>query len=219
MPVGGVTAESMAEWRRAGAAGFGIGGSIYRPGDAPAVVRERAEAFAGPGEPPPDQWRNTRTPVNAMAMPASSAAAITSASRIEPPGWITAVAPASAAWIRPSAKGKKASEAQAEPVQVETEVGGAHGGDAGGILAVHLSRADAEGLTARGEDDGVRLDVLGDGEGEQHVRDLRLRRLAAGDDLQVGGRDARGIAGLGQEAAGDGAEGGARSPAGRAGRR
>ena len=54
-------------------------------------------------------------PVKTMAMPASSAAAITSASRIEPPGWITAVTPASAATIRPSAKGKKASEATTEP--------------------------------------------------------------------------------------------------------
>ncbi len=34
---------------------------------------------------------------------------------MEPPGWITALAPASTAWIRPSANGKKASEAQAEP--------------------------------------------------------------------------------------------------------
>jgi hypothetical protein len=50
-----------------------------------------------------------------MASPASSAAAITSSSRIDPPGWITAVAPASAAASNPSAKGKNASEATAEP--------------------------------------------------------------------------------------------------------
>ena len=50
-----------------------------------------------------------------MARPRASAASITLASPIEPPGWITAVAPASAAWISPSGKGKKASEAQAEP--------------------------------------------------------------------------------------------------------
>jgi 2-dehydro-3-deoxyphosphogalactonate aldolase len=46
MPVGGVSVESMAEWRAAGAAGFGIGGSIYRPGDGADTVRERARAFA-----------------------------------------------------------------------------------------------------------------------------------------------------------------------------
>ncbi len=54
-------------------------------------------------------------PVKAMARPASSAAAMISSSRIEPPGWITAVAPASTATSRPSAKGKKACEATAEP--------------------------------------------------------------------------------------------------------
>ena len=56
-------------------------------------------------------------PVKTMAMPASSAAAITSSSRIEPPGWMTAVAPfAATADRRPSAKGRKASEATAEPI-------------------------------------------------------------------------------------------------------
>src|SRR5690606_4077830 len=56
-----------------------------------------------------------RTPVNTMAMPCSSAAAITSASRIEPPGWITALMPASAAASMPSRNGKNASEAITEP--------------------------------------------------------------------------------------------------------
>ena len=46
MPVGGVSVESMADWRAAGAAGFGIGGSIYRPGDGADAVCERARAFA-----------------------------------------------------------------------------------------------------------------------------------------------------------------------------
>jgi hypothetical protein len=48
-------------------------------------------------------------PVNSIASPASSAAAITSSSRIEPPGWITADAPASAAASSPWAKVKIAS--------------------------------------------------------------------------------------------------------------
>ena len=55
-------------------------------------------------------------PVNTMAIPASLAAAITSSSRIDPPGWMTAVAPASTAESRPSAKGKKASEATTLPM-------------------------------------------------------------------------------------------------------
>ncbi len=64
-----------------------------------------------------DQWRKWRRPVKTMATPASSQAATTSASRFEPPGWITAVAPASIAAKGPSAKGKKASEATTEPSQ------------------------------------------------------------------------------------------------------
>ena len=40
---------------------------------------------------------------------------MTSSSRIEPPGWITAVAPASIAASSPSANGKNASEATTEP--------------------------------------------------------------------------------------------------------
>src|SRR5262249_57157646 len=54
--------------------------------------------------------------VNTMAMPWSSAALITSSSRTEPPGWITAVAPASAAAGRPSAEGENASDAPTEPL-------------------------------------------------------------------------------------------------------
>ena len=48
-------------------------------------------------------------------MPRSSAAAITSSSRMLPPGWITQVAPASTTTSRPSRNGKKASLATAEP--------------------------------------------------------------------------------------------------------
>ncbi|MGG5808127.1 2-dehydro-3-deoxy-6-phosphogalactonate aldolase [Falsiroseomonas sp. CW058] len=42
LPVGGIEAGNMAPWRAAGAAGFGIGGAIYRPGDTPAVVAAKA---------------------------------------------------------------------------------------------------------------------------------------------------------------------------------
>ncbi|WP_374569413.1 2-dehydro-3-deoxy-6-phosphogalactonate aldolase [Ideonella sp.] len=44
-PVGGVTPESMAAWRRHGATGFGIGGALYKPGVSLAALRERAQAF------------------------------------------------------------------------------------------------------------------------------------------------------------------------------
>lgn len=41
-PVGGVGAADMAEWRRAGAACFGIGGELYKPGLAPEEIHRRA---------------------------------------------------------------------------------------------------------------------------------------------------------------------------------
>ncbi len=42
MPVGGINAGNMQPWLDAGAAGFGIGGSIYKPGDSAATVGEKA---------------------------------------------------------------------------------------------------------------------------------------------------------------------------------
>lgn len=48
--VGGVTAQNMAEWRRAGAAGFGIGSALYRPGDSAATVAEKARQIVAAWE-------------------------------------------------------------------------------------------------------------------------------------------------------------------------
>ena len=45
LPVGGITPQAPAPWLAAGADGFGLGSAIYRPGDSPATVRERAMAF------------------------------------------------------------------------------------------------------------------------------------------------------------------------------
>ncbi|MFD2797278.1 2-dehydro-3-deoxy-6-phosphogalactonate aldolase [Promicromonospora vindobonensis] len=42
VPVGGVDATNLADWAAAGAAGAGIGTSLYRPGDGPEVVATRA---------------------------------------------------------------------------------------------------------------------------------------------------------------------------------
>ncbi len=42
LPVGGVAAETIPAWRQAGAGGFGIGSSIYKPGDSAEVVGEKA---------------------------------------------------------------------------------------------------------------------------------------------------------------------------------
>lgn len=45
LPVGGVSPESLAAWRAAGAAGFGVGSALYRPGDGSGTVAKRAQAF------------------------------------------------------------------------------------------------------------------------------------------------------------------------------
>lgn len=45
VPVGGVTPDSVAAWVDAGAAACGLGSALYRPGDTPTAVRERARAF------------------------------------------------------------------------------------------------------------------------------------------------------------------------------
>jgi 2-dehydro-3-deoxyphosphogalactonate aldolase len=42
LPVGGIDAGNMGPWLDAGAAGFGIGGAIFRPGDTAAMVGQKA---------------------------------------------------------------------------------------------------------------------------------------------------------------------------------
>ncbi|MCK8787215.1 2-dehydro-3-deoxy-6-phosphogalactonate aldolase [Roseomonas sp. NAR14] len=45
LPVGGITPARMAEYVAAGAAGFGLGSALYRPGMTAAAVGERAREF------------------------------------------------------------------------------------------------------------------------------------------------------------------------------
>jgi 2-dehydro-3-deoxyphosphogalactonate aldolase len=45
IPVGGIGADSLAAWRAAGAAGFGLGSSLYKPGDDAAAVKVKAAAI------------------------------------------------------------------------------------------------------------------------------------------------------------------------------
>ena len=44
-PVGGIRPETMADYVKAGASGFGIGGQLFRPGVDDATLRTTAEAF------------------------------------------------------------------------------------------------------------------------------------------------------------------------------
>ena len=53
IPVGGITPESMAGYVAAGAAGFGLGSALYRPGFSVEDVATRAAAFVG-------AWRGLR---------------------------------------------------------------------------------------------------------------------------------------------------------------
>jgi 2-dehydro-3-deoxyphosphogalactonate aldolase len=45
LPVGGIAPETMAAYVAAGAAGFGIGSALYKPGLARQEIGRRAEAF------------------------------------------------------------------------------------------------------------------------------------------------------------------------------
>ena len=45
LPVGGIDAAAMRDYRAAGAAGFGIGSSLYAPGRDPAEIGRRAAAL------------------------------------------------------------------------------------------------------------------------------------------------------------------------------
>lgn len=44
-PVGGITPESMAPWKKAGATGFGIGSQLFAPGTSAADVLQRGRAY------------------------------------------------------------------------------------------------------------------------------------------------------------------------------
>ena len=47
LPVGGIDAGNIPAWRAAGAAGFGIGSAIYKPGDTAETVAAKARALLG----------------------------------------------------------------------------------------------------------------------------------------------------------------------------
>jgi hypothetical protein len=122
-------------------------------------------------------------PVNTMARLASSAARITSSSRSDPPGWMTAVAPAAAASSNPVGERKEGVRRHHRALRQRLEprrparLARLPRGDAARIDPRHLARADAHGGAVPGIDDGVRLHVLGDPEGEGQVGKF-LRRGA-----------------------------------------
>ena len=88
---------------------------------------------------------------------------------------------------------------------VEVEIGILRfaGGDAGAVHAAHLACADAVGLTAFAEDDGVGFDVFCDVPYKHQVVPFLLGRLAFGDDFQIGAAEAVDVGGLYQQSAAD----------------
>jgi 2-dehydro-3-deoxyphosphogalactonate aldolase len=45
LPVGGIAPDSMGPWRAVGAAGFGLGSALYKPGDSAEAVAAQARKF------------------------------------------------------------------------------------------------------------------------------------------------------------------------------
>ena len=142
-----------------------------------------------------------RSPVKTMAMPCSLAAAMTSSSRIEPPGWMTSVAPAATAPSRPSGNGKKASR-RVRPAH--GPAGGLLGGDAPGVPAVLLAGADAHGLAVLHQHDGVGADPGAPAATPAPGRATRRRWGAVGDHRPGRPVDAHRVGRLHEQAAVDG---------------
>ena len=111
-------------------------------------------------------------------MPRSSAAPMTSASRSEPPGWITARTPRPRLrQARP--KRKEASDAMTLP-SIENGILRLHRGDACGDYPACLTGADADCAAIAREHDCIGLDVFADAPGEQEISEFRhigLRRV------------------------------------------
>ena len=88
-------------------------------------------------------------------------------------------------------------------VEVEISILRFAGGDAGAVHAAHLACADAVGLTAFAEHDGVGFDVFGNVPDKQQIVPFLLGRLAFGDDFQIGAADAVDVGRLYQQSAAD----------------
>ena len=138
-----------------------------------------------------------------MAMPSLLAAAITSWSRTEPPGWITAVAPAFPASSTPSGKGKNASDATTLPTSGSLVGRGLDHRDFHRVDAAHLPGADADRLPFAREHNRIGLHMLGHNPAEEHGAPLGVGGSALGDNFQSRVAQLVAIGLLHQRAAGD----------------
>ncbi len=138
-------------------------------------------------------------PVKTIAMPSLSAAAITSWSLTEPPGWMTAVAPASAPPQGRRETGRKRPRPQRYPRAEEPP----SWRRTRGINAAHLAGADAQRLAVARIDDGVGLDVLADPPGKEQAAQFFGRRRTPGHHFEFGLGHAGRVGVLQQQSAGD----------------
>ena len=144
-------------------------------------------------------------PVNTMAMPCSSAAAMTSSSRMLPPGWIDGRDAAfgddvdAVAEREEGIRGQRPSRRASRPAFFALSAA-----MRARIHAAHLPGADAEGHAVAREHDGVGLHELGHVPGEQQVVQLgRASGCASLTTLQVAARRRSHVGGLHQQAAAD----------------
>ena len=120
-----------------------------------------------------------------MLIPAASAASTTSWSRIEPPGWMIAVTPASTRELRAVGEREERVGGQRGAEQRGAGLAGLLDREADGVHAAHLAGADADRGEVVGQHDRVGADVLADLPGEEHLAPLGLGGLALGDDLHL----------------------------------
>ena len=140
-------------------------------------------------------------PVNTIAMPCSSAAAITSSSRTLPPGWMIAARPRPRRRRRRRGTGRKRPRPTTEPASASPALAALMDGDPRRVDPAHLARTHAEGPPATAEHDRVRLDEFGDAPCKQEIGDLGLARPRPGDDLEPSAPTVGGIGRLHQQPA------------------
>ena len=133
-----------------------------------AAVAEQAPALAC------GQCRKWRRPVRIIAAPAAFTAAITSSSRFEPPGWISAAMPGVERDRRAVGEREERVAREHRAGRVVAELAGLLERDPHRVDAAHLAGADADRLQALREHDRVRAHVLADAPGEQQVAPLLL---------------------------------------------
>ena len=164
--------------RRGPAALHGPGPARPRPHPcadpaAPLRATPRAPPRAGTGPQATLERRQCakcRVPVRYSVTPAACAAATTSSSRTDPPGWTTARTPASRSTCSPSANGKNASEAATAPRARSTSAGvRTLDREAARVDAVDLPHPDADRRPVVGEQDRVGLHRTHRAPGERQV--------------------------------------------------